>query len=65
MALLHQEVSIVLNAYLLAGIPIAFLALAGWMSPMYRQPWSQLARWWSWMALVFVASAVVLVGLLG
>jgi hypothetical protein len=65
MTLVHQELTIVLNAYFLAGIPIAFVAMAGWMSPTYRQPLSRLTRWWSWMALVFVASAVVLVGLLG
>jgi hypothetical protein len=59
MALFHQELSVVLDAYLLAGIPVGFLAVAGWMAPIYRQPWPQLARWWSWMALVFVASAIV------
>ena len=63
--LLHQELTVVLNSYLLAGIPIGFLAVAGWMSPLYRQPWSRLARWWSWMALVFAASAIVVVGIFG
>jgi hypothetical protein len=58
MALLHRELSVVCSAYLLAGIPIAFVAIAGTWSPFYRQPFATLARWWSWMALVFVASAL-------
>jgi hypothetical protein len=61
--LVRNELSIVLDAYLLAGIPIAFLVLAGIWSPMYRQPWSRLVRWWSWMALIFVASAIAIVAL--
>jgi len=61
MALVHREVTIVLNAYLLAGLPIAFVVLAGWMSPIYRQPWKRVARWWSWCALMLVASAFVFV----
>jgi len=32
---------------------------------MYRQPWKRLACWWSWAALVFVASAVALSALPG
>jgi hypothetical protein len=63
--LVHRELSVILNAYLLAAIPIGFVMLAGVWSPMYRQPWAQLARWWSWMALVFVASGVAIIGLLG
>ena len=65
MALIHRELAVVLDAYLLAGIPIVFAAVAGLMSPMYRQPWQALVRWWSWMALVVVASAVLLFVLLG
>jgi hypothetical protein len=65
MALLSRELSVVLNAYLLAGIPIAFVALAGKWSPLYKQPYATLARWWSWMALVFVATAIALTALVG
>ena len=65
MALIHREVAVVLNAYLLAAIPIVFVAMAGVMSPLYRQPWQLLVRWWSWMALVVVASAFLLFVLLG
>jgi hypothetical protein len=54
-------VTIVLSAYLLAGLPIAFVVLAGWMSPIYRQPWKRVAPWWSWCALMLVASAFVFV----
>jgi hypothetical protein len=61
MVLVHREVTIVLNAYLLAGLPIAFVVLAGWMSPIYRQPWKRVAPWWSWCALMLVASAFVFV----
>jgi len=63
--LLHQELSVILYSYVLAGIPIGFLAVAGWLSPLYRQPWSRLVRWWSWMALVFAASAIFIVGFFG
>jgi hypothetical protein len=63
MTLVQREVTVVLNAYLLAGFPIAFVVLAGWMSPMYRQPWKRVARWWSWGALMFVVSAFVFVSL--
>jgi hypothetical protein len=65
MTLIHRELSVILNAYLLAAIPLTFAILAGAWSPLYRQPWSRLARWWSWMALGLVASAIAIVGLLG
>jgi len=65
LTLFHRELTVVINAYFLAGIPIAVVALAGWMTPLYRQPWERLARWWSWGALGFVASAFVIVVPLG
>jgi hypothetical protein len=56
--MLWREVSVILDAYLLAGIPIALVVLAGRMSPVYRQPFARVAAWWSWMALIFVATAI-------
>ena len=56
--MLLREVSVILNAYLLAAIPITFVMLAGAWSPLYRQPWTRLASWWSWMALIFVVTAI-------
>jgi hypothetical protein len=51
---------VIANAYVLAGIPVAFIILAGLCSPLYRQPWDRLVRWWSWMACIVVASAAAL-----
>ena len=59
MSFLVRLAVVVLYAYLLAGIPIVFIALAGRASPMYQVETQRLVRWWSWMALVFVASAVL------
>ena len=50
-------------AYLLAGIPVAAIALAGRLSPMYRMPTGWYLRCWSWMALAFVVCALVTVRL--
>ena len=57
MSLLHSELLVIANAYFLAGIPVAFAVLAGLCSPLHRQPWDKLVRWWSWMACIVVASA--------
>lgn len=48
---------VVVDAYLLAGIPISLAALAGRMSPMYRLERGVLLQWWSRLALVIVAAA--------
>jgi hypothetical protein len=56
--MLVHELTLVFNAYLLAGTPIGLVMLAGIWSPVYRQPWPRLARWWSLMALVFVVAAI-------
>jgi hypothetical protein len=58
MALLERELTVTLGAYLLAGIPIAALLVAGRMSPLYSIPSGQVVRWWSRFALVIVAFAV-------
>lgn len=50
----------VLYAYLLAGIPVGFVALAGKASPLYRKPVGWYLSCWSWMALGFIVSAVLL-----
>jgi hypothetical protein len=60
MALLQRELTVTLGAYVLAGIPIAALLLAGRMSPLYAVPRGYLVRWWSRFALVIVAFAVLM-----
>jgi len=55
--LIEFELWIVGIAYVLAGVPIGGVALAGRMSPLYRLPAGDLRRWWSWAAL---ALAVVI-----
>lgn len=57
MTLLHNEIVVILSAYLLAGIPIGFAIVAGAWSPLYKQPVKRMARWWSWLALILVACA--------
>lgn len=61
MRLLEAELAITMTAYLMAGIPVGGILLAGRMSPLYRIPRNDLCRWWSRCALilaaVFVASA--------
>ena len=47
------------GAYLLAAIPVAAIALAGRISPMYRRPTHDYLRWWSWGALLILVCAVV------
>lgn len=61
--MIARELTVILDAYLLAGIPVAFIALAGRLQPVYRQPVGRYLRWWSWMALGFVVSAVAVYGL--
>ena len=58
MALVQRELTVTLGAYVLAGIPIAALLLAGRMSPLYAIPSGHLVRSWSRFALVIVAFAV-------
>jgi hypothetical protein len=60
MALAQQELTVTLGAYVLAGIPIAALLLAGRMSPLYAIPSGHLVRWWSRFALLIVAFAVTM-----
>ena len=45
MALLQRELTVTLGAYVLAGIPMAALLLAGRMSPLYAIPRGYLVRW--------------------
>ena len=60
MSLLHRELTVILTSYLLAGIPIAGILLAGRMTPMYRVPLRVVCRLWSWAALALVLVAFVL-----
>ena len=55
MRLLEAELVVIGLAYLLAGVPVGGIVLAGRISPVYRLPASDLGRWWSWMALVIAA----------
>jgi hypothetical protein len=57
-SLLGSELQVIVYAYLLAGIPVAGVWLAGRASPLYRTERWQLPRWWSRMALLVVLSAV-------
>jgi len=58
MTLLERELTVILPAYLLAGIPVGAAWLAGRASPLYRLEGNKLQRWWSWMALIVVLSAL-------
>ncbi len=58
--LLQRELIVITAAYLLAGIPVGALILAGRLSPLYRPPKGFLCRWWSRFALVIVALAVAM-----
>jgi hypothetical protein len=55
MRLLEAELVVLGLAYLMAGVPVGGIVLAGRMSPVYRLPASDLCRWWSWMAFVIAA----------
>jgi hypothetical protein len=59
MKLLELEVVVLLAAYLLSGIPVAGMAIAGRLSPLYRLPADDLCRWWSRCALLVAAAYVV------
>jgi len=58
-ALAGREATVILAAYLLAGLPVGAALLAGRASPLYRLPLAELARWWSRMALALVLGAFV------
>jgi hypothetical protein len=60
MAMLERELTVTLGAYVLAGIPIAALFVAGRMSPLYSIPSGHVVRWWSRFALAIVAFAVAM-----
>jgi hypothetical protein len=60
MSLLHRELTVILTSYMLAGIPVAGILLAGRMTPLYRVPFRLVCRWWSWAALALVLVAFVL-----
>jgi hypothetical protein len=55
MRLLEAELVVLGLAYLMAGVPVGGIVLAGRMSPVYRLPASDLCRWWSWTAVVIAA----------
>ena len=55
MRLLEAELVIIGVAYLLAGVPVGGIVLAGRMSPLYRLPTSDLCRWWSRCACLVAA----------
>jgi hypothetical protein len=60
--LLEAELAVTGTAYLMAGVPVGGIVLAGRMSPLYRLPATDLCRWWSRCALlvgaVFLASRI-------
>jgi hypothetical protein len=56
---IEREATVLLGAYLLAGLPIVAALAAGKASPLYRLPLPVLARWWSRLALALVAAAWV------
>jgi hypothetical protein len=60
MTLFQDEVTVIVGAYVLAGIPIGLIMLAGRMSPLYSVPGGHVLRWWSWFALAIVAFAVLM-----
>jgi hypothetical protein len=60
MTLLQRELTVVVGAYVLAGLPIGAILLAGRMSPLYQVPGRHLCRWWSRFALAIVALAVLI-----
>jgi hypothetical protein len=60
MTLFQQELTVIITAYLLAGIPIGAIMLFGRASPLYRVPRSYLCRWWSRFALAIVAFALLI-----
>lgn len=53
--LLLRELTVLLLAYGLAALPIAFASLSGQFDTRY------LAKAWSWLALALVTSALVLI----
>jgi len=55
MRLLEAELVIIGVAYLLAGVPVGGIVLAGRVSPLYRLPTSDLCRWWSRCACLVAA----------
>ncbi len=58
MHLLELEVFVLFAAYLMAGIPVAGIVIAGRMSPLYRLPANDLRRWWSRCALLLAVAYV-------
>jgi hypothetical protein len=58
MRVLELEAFVILAAYLMAGIPVAGIVVAGRMSPLYRLPGDHLCRWWSRCALLIAAAYV-------
>jgi len=46
---------VILVAYLMAGIPVAGVLVAGRVSPLYRLRADDLCRWWSRCALLVAA----------
>ncbi|HZO97311.1 MAG TPA: hypothetical protein VFB42_08065 [Gaiellaceae bacterium] len=57
--LLEAELAIVGSAYLMAGVPVGGIVLAGRVSPLYRLPRADLWRWWSRCGCL-VAAALIL-----
>ena len=56
MRVLELEVFMILAAYLMAGIPVAGIMVAGRMSPLYRLRADDLCRWWSRCALLLATA---------
>jgi hypothetical protein len=58
MRVLELELFVVFAAYLMAGIPVAGMVVAGRMSPLYRLRAGDLCRWWSRCALLLALAYV-------
>lgn len=55
MRLLEAELLFIGLAYLMAGVPVGGILLAGRISPLYRLPSTDLCRWWSRCACLVAA----------
>jgi hypothetical protein len=58
---LEFEVFVILAAYLMAGIPVAGVLVAGRLSPLYRLRADDLCRWWSRCALLVAVVYIALI----
>jgi len=55
---IHQLVTVVGGAYVLAGIPIGAFALLGRVTPAFALPRQTLLVYWGWFAVAITGSAL-------